>query len=104
MLTGKANYDAGGMRVLFNLGDEPRWFKFKLGKAKSAKVRIARFMCALLLGHCCLHCCLLALLAWGNCIMGKLHCSSWGQLAVTAALPPCPLPGRRCCSRRRRPS
>ncbi len=50
ILTGNANYDAGGLRVLFNLGDEPRWFKFKLGKAKDAKVRIARFMCALLLG------------------------------------------------------
>jgi hypothetical protein len=38
--TGKANYDKGGVRVLSNLDDEPRSFKFTLGKSKKAQVRL----------------------------------------------------------------
>jgi hypothetical protein len=38
--TGKANYDKGGVRALSNLDDEPRSFKFTLGKSKKAQVRL----------------------------------------------------------------
>jgi hypothetical protein len=38
--TGKFNYDKDGVRVLSNLDDEPRSFKFTLGKSKKAQVRL----------------------------------------------------------------